>query len=132
MKIRRRKMREVESSASKALMAMPKIKKGSWAFAGPMKSVGGSYAELWDAKMNGRLIEGAVLRLKREPENLHDKLAIAVYTYDGKVRIGYVPRENHLLAAIMDIGIVVGGRVVNHHTENAGGVHFRLYIGRPK
>ena len=46
---------------------------------------------------------GQPLRLKREPHNLHDANAIAVWFMNDK--LGYVPRsENSRLAALMDRG----------------------------
>ena len=122
MKIRRTKHRP-----KKQMSGLPTIKKGSWAFAGHIDTVGGQYAQFWEAKMDGLLNEGAVITFRREPSNPHDKAAIAVYA--GSYRIGYVPRENYLLAGVMDIGVKVAGRVMHQHS---GGVKVRFYIGRPK
>ena len=52
-----------------------------------------------------------LLVLKREPENEHDGLAIAVY--DKKERlVGYIPRKkNEVLAHLMDAGKVMFGKI---------------------
>ncbi len=50
------------------------------------------------------LAEGAMLVLRREPENAHDELAILILSGDGR-KIGYVPRDrNEILARLMDAG----------------------------
>ena len=50
------------------------------------------------------------LRLKREPHNLHDANAIAVWFMNDK--LGYVPRsENRRLAALMDRGEKLEARI---------------------
>lgn len=128
MKIRGRKTRARDLKTKfLPFSTLPPIKKGSWTFAGHLETTGGQYSSLWDAKMDGRLQEGAVIRFVREPNNVHDKCAIAVYA--DKHRIGYVPRENYLLSSIMDIGVNVAGRVLMQVQD---GVKVRLYVGVPK
>ena len=52
-----------------------------------------------------------VLALKREPDNEHDKLAIAVFDKQDR-RIGYIPqRKNEILARLMDAGKLVFGKI---------------------
>ena len=52
-----------------------------------------------------------LLVLKREPDNEHDKLAIAIYD-KGERRIGYIPqRKNEILARLMDAGKIVFGKI---------------------
>lgn len=54
---------------------------------------------------------GAELRLKREPYNLHDANAIAVWFKNE--HLGYVPRrDNPLLARLMDRGERLEARVI--------------------
>ena len=63
------------------------------------------------AKVADRLSEGQPLRLRRQPDNPHDKLAIEVLTEDG-VKLGYIPRhENAILARLMDAGKHLKARV---------------------
>ncbi len=51
-----------------------------------------------------------LLVLKREPDNEHDKLAIAIYD-KGERRIGYIPqRKNEIPARLMDAGKIVFGK----------------------
>ena len=52
-----------------------------------------------------------LLVFKREPDNKHDKLAIAIYD-KGERRIGYIPkRKNEILARLMDAGKIVFGKI---------------------
>ena len=57
-----------------------------------------------------QLRPGQSLTLRREPENLHDELAIAVHA--GGVKFGYLPRRlNEIPANLMDSGRRVVARV---------------------
>ena len=50
------------------------------------------------------LAPGAVMVLRREPENPFDKLAILILTEQG-AKLGFIPRErNEVLARLMDAG----------------------------
>ena len=50
------------------------------------------------------LVPGALLPLKREPENPHDPLAIMVFSEAGH-HLGYVPRaKSEVLARLLDAG----------------------------
>lgn len=50
------------------------------------------------------LAAGVSLVLRREPDNLHDELAILILTENGE-KLGYVPRDrNEILARLMDAG----------------------------
>jgi hypothetical protein len=50
------------------------------------------------------LVPGALLPLKREPENPHDPLAIMVFSEAG-YHLGYVPRaKSEVLARLLDVG----------------------------
>lgn len=54
---------------------------------------------------------GGLLVLKREPDNPHDELAIAVYDERGH-HLGYVPRDsNEVLARLMDGGKLLFGKI---------------------
>ena len=49
------------------------------------------------------LEKGLVLRMQRQPQNEHDKNAIAIYYKD--MRVGWVPRElNLIISRLMDAG----------------------------
>lgn len=51
-----------------------------------------------------RLEPGTRLRLLREADNIHDNLAVAIYTNNGK-KLGYIPRTiNEVPAAHLDNG----------------------------
>lgn len=61
--------------------------------------------ELW-----AKLRVGDVLTLVREPDNPHDRNAVRV-EWQGR-QLGYLPRaENRAVAAEMDAGTVVAGRI---------------------
>ena len=52
-----------------------------------------------------------LLVLKREPDNEHDKFAIAIYDKEER-RIGYIPqRKNEIMARLMDAGKIVFGKI---------------------
>lgn len=60
-----------------------------------------------------------LLVLKREPDNEHDKLAIAIYD-KGERRIGYIPqRKNEILARLMDAGKIVFGKIESKKWQNS-------------
>ena len=57
-----------------------------------------------------RLAAGDSLRLRREPDNRHDRQAVAVYWEDSK--LGYVPRiENTAVSQMMDRGERLTARI---------------------
>ena len=57
-----------------------------------------------------RLAVGDSLRLRREPENPHDRQAVAVYRDDSK--LGYVPRAaNTAVSQMMDRGERLSARI---------------------
>lgn len=71
---------------------------------------GTSHAEGIDGIVRG-LKEGDELRFLREPENMHDKLAIAVITNKDE-KIGYVPRfDNPVFARLLDAGKLLFGKI---------------------
>jgi hypothetical protein len=59
---------------------------------------------------------GDPLTLKREPDNKHDRFAVAVY-FCGR-KLGYWPfPENKAIANLMDRSVVVKARVVSIHPD---------------
>ena len=61
--------------------------------------------------------ESDILHLKREPENIHDNNAIAIYR--NEVKLGYIPRNhNEILANILDNEIKLYARVKYKYIEN--------------
>jgi hypothetical protein len=57
------------------------------------------------------LNEGDRLDFFREPDNPHDKRAIAITNYDG-IKIGYVPKaDNIVFSRLMDAGKLLFGRI---------------------
>lgn len=53
---------------------------------------------------------GQTIKLAREPSNIHDSLAVAVYS--GGAQLGYVPRaENAVVARMMDRGERLEARI---------------------
>jgi hypothetical protein len=51
--------------------------------------------------------------LRREPNNLHDKMAVEVYLATG-AKLGYIPRlKNDVLARIMDGGLSVSAEITD-------------------
>lgn len=86
---------------------------GDVKFAGHVEVRGGYYHDMWEAKVDGLLAEGAWMAMKREPDNLHDKNAISVWT--ANQRLGYIEKEKaEYLAPFMDIGVKMALRVLNH------------------
>ncbi len=72
---------------------------------------GTSHRELKDVEP--ALIPGAMLVLKREPSNPHDRLAIMIFDEAGH-HLGYVPRaKNEALARLMDAGKLLFGKLEN-------------------
>jgi len=70
---------------------------------------GTSYREL--KSVEPALASGALLVLRREPENPHDALAIMIYDESGD-HLGYVPRaKNEALARLMDAGKLLFGKL---------------------
>lgn len=62
------------------------------------------------------LKENDSLILKRESQNPHDCYAIEVF--NGKNKLGYLPREeNKVIARMMDQGISMKGRIVKVNPE---------------
>jgi hypothetical protein len=58
-----------------------------------------------------QLLPGAMLPLKREPDNPHDPLAIMIFNAAGH-QLGYVPRaKNEALARLMDAGKLLFGKL---------------------
>jgi len=58
-----------------------------------------------------QLVPGALLPLKREPENPHDPLAIMVFSEAGH-HLGYVPRaKTEVLARLLDAGKLLFARL---------------------
>ena len=78
----------------------------------------------------GELQRGLPIDLKREPDNSHDPLAIAVYTEDG-LKLGYIPRfENKVLARLMDAGKYLKGviRAKTYSPIGRPGIRIRIYM----
>ncbi len=79
------------------------------------------------------LTPGTELTLCREPDNRHDKWAIAIYTADG-VRLGYVRMgKNETVARLMDLGrsficIVDGIRRFPHAPEEQPRIELSVYM----
>lgn len=70
-------------------------------------------------KIEPELKKDDLLVLKREPDNEHDKLAIAIYD-KGERRIGYIPqRKNEILARLMDAGKIVFGKIESKKWQNS-------------
>jgi len=68
---------------------------------------GTQYHDIATHKDLARLELGAVLRLKREPDNRYDTYAIRVETDAGEM-VGYIPKhQNRTIARIMDQGVEV-------------------------
>lgn len=64
-----------------------------------------------------KLQENDPLLLIREPDNYHDKNAIAVYTTSG-LKLGYLPREHNLiLSRLMDEGNLLIGKTKTFHWD---------------
>ncbi len=54
---------------------------------------------------------GAPLLFRREPENIHDPLAVAIYDWKER-KLGYLPRaKNEVPARLMDAGKLLFGKL---------------------
>lgn len=68
-------------------------------------------------RTEGKLKSGQELVLIRQPDNPHDKLAIEVFTPDGK-KLGYVPRkDNTVIARLLDAGKIITAKITHLHCE---------------
>lgn len=64
---------------------------------------------------------GLMLKLLREPNNVHDRLAIEILTLDN-IKLGYVPRlRNAVLARLMDAGKLLVAEVTRVIEPEAAG-----------
>lgn len=63
------------------------------------------------------LKQGALLVLRREPDNTHDSLAIMVFDEAGH-HLGYLPRaQNETVARLMDAGKFLLGRLLSRDRQ---------------
>lgn len=73
---------------------------------------GSQYHDAAKREAIAALKPGQTLQLKREPDNRFDSSAIAVFTADGRNRLGYIPRhQNRTIARIMDQGVTVTAEI---------------------
>ncbi|MFV0389064.1 MAG: HIRAN domain-containing protein [Pyrinomonadaceae bacterium] len=67
------------------------------------------------------------VKLKREPENKYDSLAILVLTEEGQ-KLGYVPKiKNEILARLLDAGKHIDADLVRY-THYADGIEIEIEI----
>ena len=80
-------------------------------------------------KIELELQKDDLLVFKREPNNAHDKFAIAIYDKEER-RIGYIPqRKNEILARLMDAGKIVFGKIENKKwQDNWLKINIRVYM----
>lgn len=79
-------------------------------------------------RVRGGLRPGDALVLRREPENVYDRLAIEVFTAAG-TKLGYVPRaDNEPFARLMDAGRAVTSEVVDVNPERYDHIRIRLTL----
>lgn len=78
----------------------------------------------------GKMQEGDMLQLIREPKNEHDSCAIALYFNEKKV--GFLPRENNeMLSKLMDAEIIQFQAEITHLKPEAQAwenVHIVIYV----
>ena len=61
-------------------------------------------------KVEDALMEGKVVTFKREPNCVHDPLAVEIYT--GGKKLGYIPRnDNAVVSRLMDHGVTIKGMI---------------------
>ena len=73
--------------------------------------------------------EGDFIRLQREPLNLNDTKAVAVYWKNKK--IGYVPKQkNTAICSVMDAGIATSAYIshLNPGQSDWHKVYIRIYM----
>lgn len=79
-------------------------------------------------RIRGGLRPGDALVLRREPENVYDRLAIEVFTAAG-TKLGYVPRaDNEPFARLMDAGRAVTSEVIDVNPERYEHIRIRLKL----
>jgi hypothetical protein len=63
------------------------------------------------------LLEGKVVRFKREPDCIYDPLAVEIYA--GKKKLGYIPRrDNPVIAGLLDKGISLKGEICKRNFDD--------------
>ncbi|MCL2075570.1 MAG: HIRAN domain-containing protein [Betaproteobacteria bacterium] len=69
------------------------------------------------SRLAGKIREGDSLTLRREPDNQYDANAVRV-EWQGEM-LGYVPRrENRAVAAAMDRGELLDGRIIRFNPDD--------------
>jgi len=68
------------------------------------------YAYYDGEKIEDWLLEGKIVKFKREPECTYDPKAVEIYA--GRKKLGYIPRkDNELISSLMDQGIRIKGEI---------------------
>jgi hypothetical protein len=79
--------------------------------------------------IEAELEEGAILVLKRDPENEHDPLATRILDEKGR-KLGWVPRgKNEAIARLMDAGKFLFAKLVDKEWhDNWLRIEARVYL----
>lgn len=82
------------------------------------KTLTGSARICYSTLDDEELPVGTVARLTREPENLFDRDAIALFEEASGRKMGYVPSgQNKTLSRLMDAGFPLYGVVLSHNRQ---------------
>lgn len=77
---------------------------------------GTSYRDL--TAIEPQLEINTIFNLRREPDNQHDALAIAIY-HQNNAHLGYVPKQkNEVLARLLDAGKLLVARLVHKEWQS--------------
>jgi hypothetical protein len=68
-------------------------------------------------KIEDSLLEGKILRFKREPKCKQDPGAVEIYW--GRKKLGYIPRkDNREIAQLLDFGFTVKGMISKRNFDD--------------
>jgi hypothetical protein len=75
------------------------------------------------------LLEGKIVRFKREPGCKYDPRAVEIYL--GRKKLGYIPkRDNQLIASLLDRGVPIKGIISKRNFDDRP--HHRIKISAYK
>jgi HIRAN domain len=68
-------------------------------------------------KIEDFLLEGKILRFKREPQCQQDPGAVEIYA--GRKKLGYIPKkDNHEISQLLDYGMTIKGMICKRNFDD--------------
>jgi hypothetical protein len=68
-------------------------------------------------RLEESLIEGKIVKFKREPGCIHDAQAVEIYA--GGKKLGYIPRrDNTAVSRLMDQGVTIKGKIQKRNFDD--------------